>query len=77
MGAVQQIQTTSVGGGLALCDQLLGGLEVADDLLRCVSGVFPGGVSGPVCPVEGSYSPWADCRGPRHHRIASNRFTNS
>ena len=36
-----------VGNGLALGDQLLGGLELADDLLRCVRGPFPGGVPGP------------------------------
>ena len=54
------------GHGLALGDQLLGGFELADDLLRCVPGAFHGGVPGPVWPAEDSHSPWTGCRGPRH-----------
>ena len=59
-----------VGDGLALGDQLLGGLELADDLLRCVPGAFHGRVPGPVWPDEDPHSPWTGCRGPRHrHKI--------
>ena len=54
-----------VGDGLALGDQLLGGLELADDLLSCVPGAFHGRVPGPVWPAEDSHSPWTDFRGPR------------
>jgi len=43
------------------------GLELADDLLRCVPGAFHGDVPGPVWPDEDSHSPWTGCRGPRHH----------
>ncbi len=45
-------------------DQLLGGLELADDLLGCVSGAFHGEVLGPVWPDEDSHSPWTDFRDP-------------
>jgi len=55
-----------VDDGLALGDQLLGGLELADDLLRRVPGAFHGRVPGPVWPDEDSHSPWTDLRGPRH-----------
>ena len=55
-----------VGDGLALGDQLLGGFELADDLLRRVPGAFHGEIPGPVWPAEGSHSPWTDFRGPRH-----------
>jgi len=41
-------------------DQLLGGLELADDLLGCLAGLFHGGVPGPVWPYEDSQSPWTD-----------------
>jgi len=50
---------------LALGDQLLGGLELADDLLRRVPGPFHGRVPGPVWPDEDSHSPWTGFRGPR------------
>jgi len=60
-----------VGDGLALGDQLLGGLEFADDLLRCVPGAFHGGIPGPAWPAEDSHSPWTGFRGPRHHRSAA------
>jgi hypothetical protein len=43
--------------GLAPGDQLLGGLELADDLRRCVPGAFQGRVPGPVWPAEDSHSP--------------------
>ena len=64
---------TDVGDGLALGDQLLGGLllrrslrlDLADDLLGCVSGAFHGEVPGTVWPVDDSHSPWSDFRGPR------------
>ena len=52
--------------GLALGDQLLSGLELADDLLGCVANAFHGEVPGPVWPVEDSHSPWTNLRGPRH-----------
>jgi len=55
-----------VGDGLALGDQLLGGLELADDLLRCVPGAFHDEVPGPVWPAVDSQSHWTDLRGPRH-----------
>jgi len=55
-----------VDDGLTLGDQLLGGLELADDLLRRVPGAFHGRVPGPVWPDEDSHSPWTDLRGPRH-----------
>ena len=51
--------------GLALGDQLLSGLELADDLLGCVADAFHGEVPGPVWPVEDSHSPWTNLRGPR------------
>jgi hypothetical protein len=53
-----------VGHGLALGDQLLGSLELADDLLRCVPGAFHGEIPGPVWPAEDSHSPWTGCRVP-------------
>ena len=54
-----------VGDGLALGDQLLSGLELADDLLSCVADSFHGEVPGPVWPDEDSHSPWTDFQGPR------------
>ena len=51
--------------GIALGDQLLGSLELADDLFRRVPGPFHGEVPGPVWPDEDSHSPWTDCQGPR------------
>ena len=51
--------------GLDLGDQLLSGLELADDLLGCVADAFHGEVPGPVWPVEDSHSPWTNLRGPR------------
>ena len=54
-----------VSDGLALGDQLLSGLELADDLLGCVADAFHGGVPGPVWPDEDSHSLWTDFRGPR------------
>ena len=58
--------TADLDQGLALGDQLLGGLELADDSLRRVPGAFHGRVPGLVWPDEDSHSPWTDCRGPRH-----------
>jgi hypothetical protein len=54
-----------VADGLALGNQLLGGLELADDLLGCVPGAFHGGVPGPVWPAEDSHSPWTGFWGLR------------
>jgi len=41
--------------GLALGDQLLGGLELADDLLRRRPGPFHGELPDPVGPDEDSH----------------------
>lgn len=60
--------TADLDDGLALGDQLFGGLELADDLLCCVPGPFHGEVPGPAWPDEDSHSPWTDCRGPRLSR---------
>lgn len=51
--------TADLDDGHALSDQLLGGLELADDLIRRVPGAFHGEVQGPVWPAEGSHSPWS------------------
>jgi len=69
--------TADLDDGLALGDQLLGGLELADDLLRCVSGAFHGEVPGPVWPDEDSHSPWTDFRGPRHEVFADEQPTTA
>jgi hypothetical protein len=67
-----------LGDGLALGDQLLGGLDLANDLLRCVPGAFHGGIPGPVWPAEDSHSPWTGCRGPRQQdNVSSNFLTQS
>jgi len=74
--------TADLDDGLALGDQLLGGLllrrslrlELADDLLRRVPGAFHGRVPGPVWPDEDSHSPWTDCRGPHHSRDKAHLF---
>jgi len=58
--------TANVGDGLALGDQLLGGFELADDLLGCVADSLHGEVPGPVWPDEDSHSPWTNFQGPRH-----------
>ena len=58
---------------LPWADQLLGGLELADDLFGCVPGAFHGRVPGPVWPDEASHSPWTDLRGPRQSQ--PNRIT--
>jgi hypothetical protein len=57
--------TANIGNGLALSDQLLSGLELADDLLGCVADSFHGEVPCAVWPDEESHSPWTDCQGPR------------
>ena len=57
-----------IGNGLALGDQLLGGLEPADDLLGCVPVAFHGGVPSPHWPAEDSHSPWTGFRGPSQFR---------
>jgi hypothetical protein len=57
--------TANLEDGLALGDQLLGGLELVDDLLRRVPGLFHGEVHDPVWPDEESHSPWIDFRCPR------------
>jgi len=51
--------------GLPLADQLLGGFELAHDLLRYVPGPFNGRVSGPFWPDKDSHSPWTEFQGPR------------
>ena len=54
-----------VGDGLAMGDQLLSGLGLADDLLGCVDDAFHGEVLDPVWPDEYSHSLWTDVQGPR------------
>ena len=49
--------TTDLNDGLALGDQLLGGLELADDPRRRVPGAFHGRGTGPVWPAQRSHSP--------------------
>jgi len=58
--------TADLNDGLALGDQLLGGLELADDLLRIVPGAFHGEVPGPVWPDEDSHSPWTAFPSPHN-----------
>jgi hypothetical protein len=75
VGGLRDLQI-SVGlcDGLVLGNQLVSlsllrrslRLELADDLLGCVTGAFHGGVPGPVWPDEDSHSPWTDFWGPRH-----------
>lgn len=60
--------------GLALGDQLLGGFQLADDLLRCVPGAFHGEVHSPVWPAEDSHSPWIGFRGPRQTSLNSHSY---
>jgi len=57
--------------GLALGNQLLGSLELADDLLRGVPGAFDGEVPGTVWPDEDSHAPSTDSQGPRHRKSQS------
>ena len=59
-----------LGDVLALGNELLSGIELADDLLRCVADAFHGGVSGPVWPNEVSHSPWTGFWEPRQQSIA-------
>ncbi len=49
--------TADIGNGLALDDQLICSCELADDLLRRVTGSFHGGVPDPVWPDADSHSP--------------------
>ncbi len=74
VGGLRDLQNLAgLCDGLALGNQLVSysllrrslRLELADDLLGCVSGSFHGGVPGPVWPDEDSHSPWTDSRGPR------------
>lgn len=58
--------TADLDDGLALGDQLLGGLALADDLFRRVPGAFHGRVPGPVWLDEVSHSPWTDSQGQSH-----------
>ena len=51
--------TVDLYDGLALGDQLIGGIELADDLLRRVHGVFHRKVPGPIWAAEDSHSPGA------------------
>lgn len=56
----------NLGDGLAaLGNQLFGGFEPADDLLRFVPGAFHGRIPSPVCPTQDSHSPWSGCQGQR------------
>jgi hypothetical protein len=74
--------SANVGDGLALGDQLIGGplllfekaspaqkpfgLELANELLRCMPGAFHGLVPGLDLPTEDFHSTWTGFRGPRH-----------
>lgn len=51
--------------------QLLGALELVDDLLRCVPVAFHGEVSGPVWPYVDSLSSRTELGGPRHTHPSS------
>nr|WP_255440981.1 hypothetical protein [Synechococcus sp. HK01-R] len=53
-------EAANLDDGLALGDQLLGGLELADDLLHRVPGPFHGEVPDPDWPDEPSHSPWTN-----------------
>lgn len=74
----------NVGDGIALSDQLLGGpllrrclgLELADDLLRCVPGAFHGRVTDPVWPAQDSHSPWTGFRGPRQDPVIASTWSH-
>jgi len=55
--------TADVGDALALGNQMLGGVELADDLFACMPGAFHGRVPGPVWPVDDSHSPWSGKEG--------------
>ena len=77
VGGLRYLQySAGVCDGLALGKQLVSRsllrrslrLELADDLLECVTGAFHGGVPGPVWPDEDSHSPWTDFQGPGHLR---------
>ncbi len=63
-------ETADLDDGLALGDHLLGGLEVADDLLRRVHGAFHAQALGPVWPDEDSHSTWTDFRYPGYSHIS-------
>ena len=66
VGGLKTLQgSANVGDGLALGNQLLRGLELADDLLGCLSGSLHGGVPRPVWPDEDSLSRRTDFQGPR------------
>ncbi len=77
VGRLRYLQVPAdIGDGLALGDQLLGGLAFADDLLRCVPGAFHGEVPGPVWPAEDTHSPWTCFQGPRQiSRSRKRRFS--
>lgn len=49
-------ETGTVGDALTVGDQLLGGLEFADDHLRCVPSAFHSKVYCPVWRVEEDHS---------------------
>ncbi len=63
-----------VGDVLALGDQLLGGFQLAVDLLGRMPGAFHGRVTGPVWPAEDSHSPWTYFQGPCHRHWEGNAW---
>jgi len=66
VGRLRHLDDTSdLDDGLALGDQLLRRLQLADDLLCRVPSAFHGEVPRPVWPDEDSHSPWTDLGGPR------------
>ncbi len=68
--------STNVNDGLAMGDQLLSILELANDLLRCVAGSLNGGVPSPVWPDEDSHSPWTKLHEPRQDSLIRANFQN-
>ncbi len=78
VGGLRDLQGfTDVDDGLAMGDQLLSGLALADDLLRCVAGSFHGGAPGPVWPDQDSHPPWTDSQGPHNVSDGALRTTRS
>ena len=63
--------TADLDDGLALSDQLLNGLEQANDLLHPVLVALHDEVLGSVWPAEDSHSPWTAFQDPRHETFES------
>jgi len=61
--------------GLALGDQLLGGFELTDDLLRHVPGAFRGEVPGQSARMRTLIRPGTTCGGARHEASSTLQWT--